>query len=77
MSRLEQLRIAGNILGPQLPHDSLYVIAVEITSIWLLVAEPTHAQDTRKRIAGVWRKGRIRRLVDNPLRGNVKLVAPD
>jgi hypothetical protein len=43
MSRLEQLRIAGNILGPQLPHDSLYVIAVEITSMWLLVAEPTHA----------------------------------
>jgi hypothetical protein len=71
------LRVASNILGPKLPHDPLYVIGVEVTSVWMLIAESTHAQDPRKWIAGGWRKGRIGRLMDNALPRNAELVAPD
>ena len=61
----------------QARHDSLHVIRIEVTSISMLVAELTHAQDPQKRIAEGRRKGGVGRLMDDPLRRNVELVAPD
>jgi len=77
VSGLEQLRVAGNVLGPKLPHYSLHIIKVKAAPIRMLVAKLTHAQDPRIWIAGMWRKGRIGGRMNNPLRRNIVLVAPD
>jgi hypothetical protein len=75
MSGLEQLRVASNVLDPKLPHYPLHVIGVKSTPI--RAAKLTHAQNSRKWVAGVWRKGRIGRLMDDPLRRNMELISPD
>jgi hypothetical protein len=77
MSGLEQFRVANNVLGPKLSHYPLHVVGVKSNLIGMLVAELAHAQDSRIWIPGVWRKGSIGRLMDDPLRGNIELVSPD
>jgi hypothetical protein len=66
-----------DVLGPKLPHDPLNIIGAIADPIGLLVAERTHAYGARQGIIGVWRKGRIRWLMNDALRGNIELVAPD
>jgi hypothetical protein len=43
----------------------------------MFAAELTHARDPRTWIARVWRKGRIGRFMNDTLRRNIELVAPD
>ena len=73
----EQLRVARDILGPQLVHHPPYVIGPEILAIGVLVAELAQALNPGKRIAWISRERCVRRLMHDALRSDVELVAPD
>jgi hypothetical protein len=77
LGSFKQFRIAGYVFDPKLPHHPLHIIGPEATPIRMFVAELTQARDPRIRVARVWRKGRIGRLMNNALRSNIELVAPD
>jgi hypothetical protein len=74
---LKQLRIVDYILGPKLPHYPLYILRPEAISMGMFVAELTEAHDPRVWVAGVWGKRRIGRLMNDALRCNIELIAPD
>ena len=69
----EHFRVGGNELGPKLTHHPRNVIWPMTIPIRMLVAERTKAHRPRVKIAEAWRKGRISRLVDDALRGNIEL----
>jgi hypothetical protein len=72
----KQLRIADNVFGPKLPHHPLHVIRPE-APIRMFVVELTQAGEPRIWVARVWRKGCISRLMNDALRSDIELVAPD
>jgi hypothetical protein len=77
LADLKQFRVADYIFDPKLPHHPPHVIGPEATPIWMFVAELTHARDPRIWVTRVWRKGRISWLMNDALRSNIELVAPD
>jgi hypothetical protein len=76
-SLFEELRIARNIFGPELPHHPLHVLGSKAAPVRILVAQLTKALNPRKGIAGTWSKRYIGRLMYNALRRNIELIAPD
>jgi hypothetical protein len=71
------LQVAGDVFGPKLAHHPKYVIGPKFTSIGCLAAESTHAMDPRVGIAWIWREGRIGRFMNDALRRDTELVAPN
>src|SRR4029077_1296485 len=77
LGSFEQFRIADYIFDPKLPHHPLHIIGPEATPIRMFVVELTHARDPRIWVAKGWSKSRISRLMNDTLRSNIELVAPD
>jgi hypothetical protein len=55
----------------------MHVLSPKAVSVGTLVAELTETFNSRKGIATMWRKGSVSRSMDNALRRDAELIAPD
>lgn len=76
-SPFKEFSISHYVFGPKLPHYSLHVVGVKTTTISRLVAKLTQADSSSVGFVKARRKCRIDRFMDDTVRRNIELVAPD